>query len=160
MKSEPLEGEAWAPGLRSPTGDSNVQPGWSTSELHCRVSRILVSLLCARPISSVSTLGPSFHMVTRLIFWSPDVTMPVAHPEIFPNFSRLNSDIQDFPLSSQPVSTPLHSPWCLIPHNSLLLPGEENGNPLRCFCPENPMDREAWRATVHGVAKSWIRLSG
>ena len=28
-------------------------------------------------------------------------------------------------------------------------PGEGNGNPLQYSCPENPMDREAWRATVH-----------
>ena len=34
-------------------------------------------------------------------------------------------------------------------------PGEGNGNPLQCACPENPMDGEAWQATVHGVAKSW-----
>ena len=33
-------------------------------------------------------------------------------------------------------------------------PGEENGNPLQYSCLENPMDRGAWRATVHGVAKS------
>ena len=32
-------------------------------------------------------------------------------------------------------------------------PGEGNGNPLQYSCPENPMDRGAWRATVHGVAK-------
>ena len=29
-------------------------------------------------------------------------------------------------------------------------PGEGNGNPLQCSCLENPMDRGAWRATVHG----------
>ena len=34
-------------------------------------------------------------------------------------------------------------------------PGEGNGNPLQYSCLENPMDRGAWRATVHGVAKSW-----
>ena len=34
-------------------------------------------------------------------------------------------------------------------------PGEGNGNPLQDSCLENPMDREAWWATVHGVAKSW-----
>ena len=34
-------------------------------------------------------------------------------------------------------------------------PREGNGSPLQYFCLENPMDREAWRATVHGVAKSW-----
>ena len=38
-------------------------------------------------------------------------------------------------------------------------PGEGNGNPLQYSCLENPMDREAWQATVHGVAKSQIKLS-
>ena len=33
-------------------------------------------------------------------------------------------------------------------------PGEGNGNPLQYPCQENSMDRGAWRATVHGVAKS------
>ena len=33
-------------------------------------------------------------------------------------------------------------------------PGEGNGNPLQYTCLENPMDRGAWWATVHGVAKS------
>ena len=33
-------------------------------------------------------------------------------------------------------------------------PGEGNGYSLRYSCLENPMDREAWWATVHGVAKS------
>ena len=36
--------------------------------------------------------------------------------------------------------------------------GEENGNPLQSSSLENPMERGAWRATVHGVAKSWTRL--
>ena len=31
-----------------------------------------------------------------------------------------------------------------------------NGNPLQYYCLENSMDREAWQATVHGVAESWI----
>ena len=34
-------------------------------------------------------------------------------------------------------------------------PREGNGNPLQYSCPENPMDRGAWRATVHRVTKSW-----
>ena len=34
-------------------------------------------------------------------------------------------------------------------------PGEGNGNPLQCSCVENPMDRGAWWAIAHGVAKSW-----
>ena len=34
-----------------------------------------------------------------------------------------------------------------------------NGDPFQYSCLENPMDRGAWRATVHGVAKSRTRLS-
>ena len=37
-------------------------------------------------------------------------------------------------------------------------PGGGHGNPLQYSCLENPMEREAWRATVHGVAKSPTRL--
>ena len=45
-----------------------------------------------------------------------------------------------------------------------LIPGSErfqegNGYPLQYSCLENPMDRGAWWATVHGVAKSQTRLS-
>ena len=36
---------------------------------------------------------------------------------------------------------------------------EGNGNPLQYSYLENPMDGGAWWATVHGVAKSWTRLS-
>ena len=38
-------------------------------------------------------------------------------------------------------------------------PGEGNGNPFHYSCLENTMDRWAWQATVHGVAKSWTWLS-
>ena len=33
--------------------------------------------------------------------------------------------------------------------------GKGNGNPFQNSCLENPMDRGAWQATVHGVTKSW-----
>ena len=36
--------------------------------------------------------------------------------------------------------------------------GERHGNPLQYSCLENPMDREAWWATVHRVAKSQTGL--
>ena len=38
-------------------------------------------------------------------------------------------------------------------------PGEENGNPLQYSCLANSKDREAWRATAHGVSKSQTQLS-
>ena len=37
--------------------------------------------------------------------------------------------------------------------------GGEHGNPPQYSCLGNPMDREAWLATVHGIAKSQTRLS-
>ena len=40
------------------------------------------------------------------------------------------------------------------------LTGEGNGTPLQCSCLENPMDRRAWKATVHGVAEGRTQLSG
>ena len=44
--------------------------------------------------------------------------------------------------------------WVLVWHV-----GEGNGNPLQYSCLENPMDGGTWWATVHGVTKSWTRLS-
>ena len=38
-------------------------------------------------------------------------------------------------------------------------PGEGNGYPLQYSCLENSVERGTWLATVHGVAKSWTRLS-
>ena len=37
--------------------------------------------------------------------------------------------------------------------------GEGNGNPLQYSCLENPMDRGAWKAAVHGVAGGRTRLN-
>ena len=34
-------------------------------------------------------------------------------------------------------------------------PGDGHGNPLQYSCLRNPMDRGAWRAMVHRVARSW-----
>jgi len=38
-------------------------------------------------------------------------------------------------------------------------PGEGNGNPFQYSCLGNPMDRGAWWATVHGVAKCQTQLN-
>ena len=38
-------------------------------------------------------------------------------------------------------------------------PGGRNGNTLQNSCLENPMDRGAQWATIHGVAKSWSQVS-
>ena len=72
-----------------------------------------------------------------------------------------------FPLKSQkgfPGGSEVKASACnagnpgLIPESGRSL-GEGNGNPLQYPCLENPMDGGVWWATVHGVAKSWTRLS-
>ena len=37
-------------------------------------------------------------------------------------------------------------------------PAGGDGNPFQYSCLENPMDREAWQVTVHGVSESWTEL--
>ena len=44
--------------------------------------------------------------------------------------------------------------WCRFDPGWRRSPGGGNGNPLQYSCQENPMDRGAWRAIVHGV--SWV----
>ena len=44
----------------------------------------------------------------------------------------------------------------LIPESGRF-PGEGNGGPLQYSCLENPMNRGAWQATVHGIAKELDR---
>ena len=54
-------------------------------------------------------------------------------------------------------------PWASLEGAINLIPkdqrGEGNGTPLQYSCLENPMDGGAWKAAVHGVAKSQTRLS-
>ena len=47
--------------------------------------------------------------------------------------------------------------WVQFP-GSRRFPEEGNGNPFQYSCLENPMDRGAWQATVHGVEKSQTQL--
>ena len=56
------------------------------------------------------------------------------------------------------VKTPPASDAGSIP-GSRRPPGGGHGSPLQSSCLENPMDRGAWRAAVHGVTQSWTRLS-
>ena len=77
----------------------------------------------------------------------------------FPLFALL----QDFPSGTVVImiclpmqETQVMQIWSLDQGRS---PVVGNGNPLQCSCLEDSMDRGAWQATVHGVAKSQIWLS-
>ena len=54
------------------------------------------------------------------------------------------------------ISKVMSLPFNMLGHS---FSGEGNGNQLQYSCLENPMDRGAWWAAVHGVVKSWTRLS-
>ena len=66
----------------------------------------------------------------------------------------------DFPGGSVVKNPPANSGDVGSVPGSGRSPGEGNGYPLQYSYLENPMDRGAWWATVHGVAKSRTRLSG
>ena len=69
-------------------------------------------------------------------------------------FNMLSRFVMGFPRGSVGKKNPpakVGDPG-LIP-GSGRSPGEGNGNPLQYSCLENPMDRGAWWATVHGVTK-------
>ena len=52
---------------------------------------------------------------------------------------------------------PANKGWNVYSH--VVSNGKGNGTPLQYSCLENPMDRGAWKAAVHGVAESRTRLS-
>ena len=76
-------------------------------------------------------------------------------------FQILNPDLLGFPGRSGVKTPPADAGdtrvMGLIPGLGRS-PGGEHGSPLQYSCLEDPVDRGAWQATVHGVTKSWTRL--
>ena len=60
---------------------------------------------------------------------------------------------KDFPGGSVINNLPTNAGDTGLIPGSGRFPGEGHGNPLQYPCLDNPMDREAWQAIVHGVAK-------
>ena len=84
-----------------------------------------------------TTLFHSFLWLGNIMFWASQVALVVKNLPV--NAGNLRD-----------------SSW--IP-GSRRTPGGEHGNPLQYSCLGNPMDREAWWATAHGVTKSRTWLS-
>ena len=68
-------------------------------------------------------------------------------------------DFLDLPGGSAVKNPPANGGDKSLTPGSGRCPGEGNGSPLQYSCLKNPMDRGAWWAVTHGVAKSWERLS-
>ena len=105
---------------------------------------------------TVSSIHPSIHLIHKQLRyvrhavepWGKMMRKPTEFlfPWIFPGGSDCKASVYNL---GDPGSIP----------GLGRSPGEGNGNPLQDYCLENPMDRGAWWATAHGVAKSRIRLS-
>ena len=61
--------------------------------------------------------------------------------------------VKNPPASSGDIKKHRFDPWVWK------IPWKRKWQPLQYSCPENPLDRGTWQATVDGVAKSWTRLS-
>ena len=128
-------------------------------------SQNLISLQDLIKLSSSLSLKSSppsyFAVPPRTNFRSkPDCSTSAS----LPSFHAADCAHSNFPLhmnSLLPLSLP-ETKHSLFP-SKLAVPledcGEGNGNPLQYSCLENPMDRGAWWATIHGVTKSRTRLS-
>ena len=92
-------------------------------------------------------LIPFYHWLILLLY-----TVTPTH-NIHTSFFLSSSYFGGFPCSSVGKESAYHTgdlgsiPW------SGRSPGEGNGNPLQYSCLKNPMDRGAWQAIVHGVAR-------
>ena len=85
----------------------------------------------------------------------------LPNPGAKPRSSSLQADSLPTELQGSPdgkESACNSGDLCSIPRSGRS-PGGGHGNTLKCSCLENLMDRGAWRATVHGVTKSWTWLS-
>ena len=101
-----------------------------------------------------------------ILFEVEDIIMVVQTPGVpeilpwcFKNFRLQYSQVWGFTGSSAIKNRPANARDSVSTPGLERSPGEGNGNPLQYSCLENPMDREAWRATVHGVTESQTELS-
>ena len=120
------------------------------------------SLVCCSSWSWVAELYMTEHACTYSCassvcngsgFWSALILLPRTRSDhwlrAWIHFTG-GSVVKNLPASAGDVG--------LIP-GSGRFPGEGNGNPLQYSCLENAMNRGAWQAVVHGVAKSRTQLS-
>ena len=104
---------------------------------------------------TVASLAPLSLEFSRQEYWSG---LPFLSPGDFldPGIEPGSPALQADSLPSEPPGKPIQSHrrsgTVGISTQVYLSPIEGNGDPLQYSCLENPMDRAAWQATVHGVA--------
>ena len=119
---------------------------------HDRILRITVVLKDLTQIAFASKpQHPAFsHLISLLCVFLPIFFSTNPQATFFQCYTVGGAVVKNPPANAGYLS--------LIPRSGRS-PGVGNGNPLQCACLENPTDRAAWWATVHGVAKSRTQLS-
>ena len=126
------------------------------------------SLTCGLSVDAwIPTVFNSLWSVTVIIYFDAQtvpglasgssLTLPPVRFRRAPTFFR--HLFSDFPGGSDGKESACNAEDPGLIPGSGRSPGEEIGYPLQSSCLENPMDRGAWRDTVHVVAKSRTRLS-
>ena len=95
------------------------------------------------------------HLLTDMIYSHTTLTSTYNIHTCVCRFHSMYMPIQGFPggsLGKESVCSCRFSPWVRK------IPGGGHGNPLQYSCLENPVDRGAWRVTVHKDVKSRTRL--
>ena len=119
------------------------------------LARFLIKLLVCRVWSHLLTHPLLSHLLQPLISSSAPTTPPGLLRLLgFPCniWAEVALVVKNLPANAGDIRDPGFIPGLGKS------PGEENDHPLQYSCLENSMDRGAWTATVHSVAKSWTRL--
>ena len=162
----------WPPGLQHtrrpcPSPSPRVCPGSRTLSPRCHPTKTIVF-----PIYSPK--GPLIFLKSHLLFLtslSPSPSALFLSSHLFslkfplPPLTKMDISLMAFPPSSVSKESTCNAEDLGSIPGSGRSSGEGNGNPLQSSCLENPMDRGAWRATVHGVTtvrhlkKKWCQTS-
>ena len=98
----------------------------------------------------------------KILCFTVTSVVKTVFSSFFKCFPFQNSIVKLFPLHSNMFFFHIFYKFNFLYLNimfSLRLFGEGNGTPLQYSCLENPMDRGAWKAAVHGVTEGRTRLS-
>ena len=136
-----------------PSPSPRVCPGSRTLSPRCHPTKTIVF-----PIYSPK--GPLIFLKSHLLFLtslSPSPSALFLSSHLFslkfplPLLIKMDISLMAFPPSSVSKESTCNAEDLGSIPGSGRSSGEGNGNPLQSSCLENPMDRGAWRATVHGV---------
>ena len=114
-------------------------------------------IMASGPITSWQIDGETMETETDYFFWGSKIT--ADHREIKRHLllGRKAMTNLDSILKRRDITLPtkVHLVKAMVFPVLMYGCGEGNGNPLQYSCLENPRDRGAWWAAVHGVAQSW-----